>query len=251
MTGQSEFVAALLDPAAAVPAGLTGPDGRPAGKRFDVYRNNVVVSLTEALETGFPVVRKLVGDAFFQAMAGLFLRQHPPQSPVLALYGAEFPEFLAQFPPAQHLAYLADVARLELDLRRAYHAADAPPLDPACLQDLSQDALMATRFTFAPAVTLRTSPYPIHAIWQRNMTPGAPVPTPGAQTVLISRPEFDPMLDLLDPAQSAFIQSLKNAATFGVALAAATDADPLFDLTPALGLLLARGALTSLTKGPS
>jgi hypothetical protein len=67
---EAVFRAALFDPAAPVPAGLTGPDGRPAGARFDVYRNNVVAGLTAALETGFPTVRALVGEVFFAAMAG-------------------------------------------------------------------------------------------------------------------------------------------------------------------------------------
>jgi hypothetical protein len=56
---------------------VTDPAGRPAGARFDVYRNR------EALVTGFPVVHALVGDAFFRAMAGVFLRAHPPTSPIL------------------------------------------------------------------------------------------------------------------------------------------------------------------------
>ncbi len=45
---QDQFTAAVLDPSASVPATLIGPDGGPAARRFDVYRNNVAVSLTEA-----------------------------------------------------------------------------------------------------------------------------------------------------------------------------------------------------------
>ena len=78
---QAQFAQALLDPVAEVPAGLVDPLGRPAPKRFSVYRNNVASSLTRALEAAFPTVRKLVGDEFFAAMAVVFLRSHPPTSP--------------------------------------------------------------------------------------------------------------------------------------------------------------------------
>jgi len=43
----------------AVPASLTDGSEQPAGKRFNVYRNNVIVSLKEALSESFPVVTKL------------------------------------------------------------------------------------------------------------------------------------------------------------------------------------------------
>lgn len=114
MSDQSAFHAALMDAARPVPEGLRDPAGRPAGKRFDVYRNNVAVSLTRALETGFPVLRKLVGAEFFSAMAGVYLRTHPPTSPLLQQYGQDMPGFLRGFPPAKSLPYLPDIARLEL-----------------------------------------------------------------------------------------------------------------------------------------
>ena len=101
ITTQSDFRAALLDPSCPAPDGVQNPDGVPATKRFDVYRNNVAVSLTDALETAFPVVNKLVGTDFFRAMAGVYLRAHPPSSPVMMFYGDEMPDFLAGFGPAQ------------------------------------------------------------------------------------------------------------------------------------------------------
>ena len=99
---QDAFVSALFAPDAPVPEGLSDPEGRPAGKRFDVYRNNVAVSLTEALLTAFPVVAKLLGDANFRSVAGVYLRQHPPQSPLLMFYGEEMPGFLEAFPLHNH-----------------------------------------------------------------------------------------------------------------------------------------------------
>ena len=81
---QSRFRAALLDPGQPAPPGLTGPGGGPAARRFGIYRNNVTASLTEALRQSFPVVRALVGEDFFTAMAIAHLRAHPGQFQVRA-----------------------------------------------------------------------------------------------------------------------------------------------------------------------
>lgn len=242
--GQADFVGAILDARRPAPSGLTDGAGRPAGKRFDVYRNNVAVSLTEALETGFPVVRKLVGDAFFKAMAGVFLRAHPPRSPLMMLYGREFPDFLAEFAPARGLPYLADVARLELALREAYHAADAAPIDPACLAAVPPEALDGLRLQFAPPVRLVTSAYPILDIWRANTGAGGPKPGRGPQSALILRREFDPVP--VDPGAGA--GGVIGALIAGDALGSALDhAGEGFDLSALLGLLLAHGAVTAIT----
>ena len=93
---QKEFAGALLDPAAAVPMGIIGPDGLPTSRRFAVYRNNVVISLIEALQANFPAIRRLVGEEFFHGMAREFIIREPPSSPILLEYGAGFPDFVAR-----------------------------------------------------------------------------------------------------------------------------------------------------------
>ncbi len=128
---QRGFAAALLDAALPMPQGLVGPDGEPSPKRFAVYRNNVVVGLTETLKDAFPAVRRIVGPEFFQAMARAYVVLEPPRSPILLDYGAGFPDFIGPFEPAAVLPYLADVARIERAWAEAYHAPEAPPIDPA------------------------------------------------------------------------------------------------------------------------
>jgi len=243
---QANFRSALLDPAALVPPGLINPDGSPASKRFDVYRNNVAVSLTEALETAFPVIRKLIGDENFKGLAGIFLRQHPPSSPVLMFYGQEMPSFLDGFEQLKHLPYLADVARLELALRESYHAADAEPFDPSILQELGEEALLKSRVRFAPAMRLIRSRYPIHGIWQMNMVPNAPKPAARGENVLVTRPEFDPVQTLLVPGAGLFVDRLKSGANFGEALAIVTERLPEFNLSEALIQLIESAAIESI-----
>lgn len=235
------FIAALLDPSHPVPTGLVRPDGQPAGKRFDVYRNNVAVGLTEALQAAFPVVQKLVGEAFFTAMAGVFLRAHPPTSRIMMLYGDAFPDFLAGFYPVAAYPYLPDVARIEQALRESYHARDALPL-PMSAFAIPEPELLAARVTFAPTLRLIRSTWPIHAIWRFN-TQGGAQPEPGPEDVLVLRPEFDPAPHVLPPGGGAFVAHLLAGATLGQALA---DSPPDFNLPAVMTLLLNGHAITGL-----
>ncbi|MFN4192596.1 MAG: putative DNA-binding domain-containing protein [Tabrizicola sp.] len=237
---QSAFAQALLDPDAAIPPGLVGPDGLPAPKRFSVYRNNVAQSLTRALEAAFPTVRKLVGDEFFAAMAGVFLRTHPPRSRLLVLYGAEMPEFLERFPPVAHLGYLPDVARLDQAMRESYHAADSRPLPEAEFQRLIGEELGELRLLLAPALRLVRSAWPIVSIWRANHESG-PRPQPVAEDTLILRPEFDPRPEPLPPGGGALVAALLAGHGLGEAI---DSAGPDLDLAANLALLIRGRAIT-------
>jgi hypothetical protein len=241
---ESAFTQALLDPDLAVPTGLIDAEGRPAGRRFSVYRNNVAGSLIEALEQGFPVLQKLLGETYFKALAGAFLRQHPPRSRLMMFYGAEMPNFLADFPPLANLPYLPDVARLEFALREAYHAADAAPIAAETLAALAPERFMAARLHLAPALRWVTSEYPVWSIWQAN-TSGGTAPQMRHESALVLRPGFDAVPHLLPPQGADVIAALHAGTTVGQAL---EQAGENFDITALLGLLIQGGAITGLDE---
>ncbi|WP_420325795.1 putative DNA-binding domain-containing protein [Mameliella sp.] len=245
MTSLAEtgFRNALLRADAPVPEGLTDGEGRPAGRRYDVYRNNVAVALREALETGFPAVAKLIGPENFARAAGMFLRAHPPASPLMFQYGAGFPEFLEQIEALRGIGYLGDVARMELALRQSYHAADAPVLDAARLAELDEAALMRARLVPSPALQLLRSPWPVLSIYRFTMEQGQPKPPARAEAVVITRPDFDPVPHLLPQGGAGFLAALIKGETFGAAVETA-GAD--FDLSATLSLLLQQGAFSDL-----
>ena len=126
---ETSFAQALLDGERPIPDGVTAHNAADPTRRFAVYRNNVVAGLVRALKDRFPVVERIVGEEFFGAMARVFVVERPPRSPLLATYGDDFAAFIAAFEPARELVYVAAVARLEAARTRAYHAADATPLD--------------------------------------------------------------------------------------------------------------------------
>jgi hypothetical protein len=246
---QSKFHTALLDPKQPVPEGLSDGLGQPAGSRFAVYRNNVASSLTEALEISFPVMQKLIGEENFKKVSAVFLRQHPPKVPMLSQYGDEMPGFLEGFKPLEHLGYLPDVARLEQALRVSYHAADASPIDPAALQALTPEEMAAARFGFAPSMILQRSRWPIHGIWVFNTEDAAPKPPAIAQSVLVLRPDFDPLPHLISEPTAACMAALMAGKSLSDAHDTAIEHDAGFDLGTLLGLLLGHGAITDIYSG--
>lgn len=243
---QAAFAAALADPFQPVPEGLTAWNGGTPTRRFAVYRNNVTVSLMEALGARYPAVKAIVGDAFFAATARLYVAAHPPRSPLMMEYGAEFPAFIAAFEPAGTLPYLGDVARLEAARSRAYHAADAAPLDPASLAALTPEEVAGLRFTAHPATTLIISEHPVVTIWAMNageIDPG-PVEMWNGEDVLVTRPHLTVEVHRLPPGASTFIAALMAGQPLAHAAARAGEASDAFDLSASLALVLTSGAFT-------
>lgn len=240
---QATFRAAILDAGQPVPEGLLDAAAGPAGARFSVYRNNVIVSLTEALQVGFPLLRKLIGAKAFTQLGATFVRQHPPTSPLMMQYGDVMPAFLEDFRPLMHIGYLPDCARLDLAMRSSYHASDAQPLDPSCFGN--SDALMEMTFALAPSTRILRSPWPLYDLWRYNMVPGAPKPQAVPQEVLITRPDFDPAPHLLPAGAADWLTMIEEGEAFGEAITQMTSSTPDFDLAQVLTLVLETQALTS------
>lgn len=142
--------------------------GLPAEAHLQIYRRAVQGTLTRALGEIHPVCRQLTGEGFFDALARAYVRHTPSRSPDLADYGADFAGFIARFPPAAPLPYLADVARLEWHWHRAFHTTSAPALDTAALAAVPAGDQLRLRFLLPPSAALLASPWPIHRIWEVN-----------------------------------------------------------------------------------
>lgn len=232
---QGRFVEALLDPKQPVPPGILMPDGTPASRRFNVYRNNVIVSLIDALGDGFPVVRKLVGDAFFRAMARGFAVTNLPSTPLIFRYGDRFPTYIDNYPTSGMVPYLGDVARLEWARREALHAADAQPCSMDRISDCRDDLLSSLRFEFLPSVRIVQSDFPVLTIWQVNSdsTPSSDRIRMEREDVLLGRPEMDVAMRRLRPGEYCFLEPLLAGETLGTAAERAAKIDG-FDLVATL-----------------
>ena len=244
------FARALLDPALPPPPGLKTWNGSDPAVRFAVYRNNVMVSLIEALADTFPVVAQLVGMEFFRAMAREYVGCRLPSSPVLAGYGEDFPDFIAAFGPATSVPYLADVARLEAAFVQAFHAADAPVLSAEALQAAlaEPDRLAELTLILHPSVRILRSAYAVVSLWAAHQGQGdlAAIDPSRAESALIVRTGLTVQVIALDPAAADFLADLAEGLPLGRAFERSAARGTALDLTALFALLLRTQALSAL-----
>lgn len=247
MSLQEEFAAALLDPERPCPPRLKSWNGSDPAARFAVYRNNVAASLVDALAETFPVVRQLVGEEFFRAMARLHVCATPPHTRILAHYGEDFAAFIENFTPAAGLPYLADVARLEFLRVRACHAADVPAADSAALATLLGDTERLTRLRLHlhPSLALLRSPFAVVSLWAAHqgaldiaqVDPGRP------ENALVLRNGLEVGVSGLSAAEAVFVGQLQEGATLG----RAASMTPGLDIARPLAQLIRTGAISHFT----
>jgi hypothetical protein len=245
------FAPALLDPDRPTPALISGPNGKAAKKRYNVYRNNVTVSLIDALAAAFPSTMRITGADFFRAMARFHVRATPPSSPLLFEYGHDFPDFIEHYEYAKRVPWLADVARIERAWLDAYHAADAEPLAPQALASVPAERLADAILTPHPTTRIVRSHYPAVTIFTANRSDGpvGPIQATGPEDALVTRPNLDVMVRLLPAGGAVFLMRLIAGQPLGVAATAALADSPEFDLSANIAGMLAAGVFTAIHQG--
>jgi hypothetical protein len=238
------FAAALLDPHRATPAVVAGPNGKSARKRYGVYRNNVTVSLINALAGVFPATMRITGVDFFRAMARCHVRAKPPTSPLLFEYGHDFPDFIERYEYARSMPWLADVARIERAWLDAYHAADVEPLAAQVLASIPPEGLVEAALTPHPAARIVCSRYPAVTIFAANRSDGpvGPIAASEPEDALATRPGLEVMVRRLPPGGAIFLKRLIAGEPLGAAAAAALVDGPAFDLAANVRGMLEAGA---------
>jgi hypothetical protein len=200
---QRDFIAAVLDGSPLAHA--TSPrDG------IEVYRDNAAATFRGALAAAYPVVARLVGEAFFAEAVRRYMHAHPSASGDLHELGSAFGEFLDRYAPAGSLPYLPDAARLEWAFHESAHAADAPVFDFAALAAVPASSHGSLRARLAPSVRHLESAHPVLALWEANQPDrdGVPRVTEGGDCVLVWREGLTPMAQRLEPAEWRFLQAL-------------------------------------------
>lgn len=243
---QSVFADALF--AQHTPGFFRGEAGQSQA-RFARYRGNLMAIWEKTLAASYPVLQQLVGEEFFSALTRAYGHAHPSDNCDLNLFGAQYGEFLAQFPPVEQYEYFPDMARLEWALHRAYYADDGAQLHAQALTSLSPEQLDQTALRLHPACTLLRSEWATFAIWRAHQPAAGgdgdevvgaiseikfPDPVRKVCHAVVCRPAWKPLVEALTPAGYAWLSQIDAGRPFGVAVDAALALDPIFDLHASL-----------------
>ena len=237
---QTGFADALFAGDGARPPFASLPEDR-AAERFAVYRRALLANYGNALGATYPVVRKLVGAAFFNAAVEAFVRDHPPTSGDLNVYGDTFPSFLDRYPHAAGLPYLGDVARVEWAQDEANRAAEAdttPEQVLAMLAAIAPERRSSIRLALAPSCRLVRSRFPVLRIWRSNQegeSEGEGVSLDeGGDALLIRREAAGTTIERITTAEHAWLAALAAAAPLGTSLDMAQATGEPFDFAAIL-----------------
>ena len=219
-------------------------------RRLEAYRRNVFANLCSALALTYPVTQRIVGDAFFREMARTYVHVEPSRSGDLNDYGGNFSGFIARYPHAADLPYLADVARLEWQRQIIELAADAiiaiPDVPFAALATTPADRYDALFFELDPALRRLNSAWPLADIWRVNQLdfPGdMQVDFSRSCQLLLWRSPSRVELAALDAAEATFLDALIAGHALAPAASAALEIDTSFDLGACLQRWIAAGVL--------
>jgi len=244
---QRSFVEAIFSDDAPIPATIQVASGQASASRFNVYRNNVVSSLLNAIRERYPVVRKLLYDDAFDRAAFQYVTTQPPRSPVLFEYGENFPRFLRTIGRGAAADYVAEIAELEAARTRAYHAADARPIGTDAFTGLPPDRLSDFRLKLHPSVELRQSRFPVVSVWEANIrdNDGA-ISAWSRESALIARPDLHVEVHRLPVGGYEFLAAIAQGRTVSSAVSHAMASVSDFDLTGTFATMIAANVVIAL-----
>lgn len=222
-------------------AAIDIPSRGPVG----IYRNTVMLGAMEALADNYPVVRRLVGAEMFDAMAVDHSQCCPPRSPVMALYGAGFSDWIGNQPFAADIPYLADVARIERLFCKSLFAADEPV---AALEDFQGiNDWTQIRIRLHPAAQFDWLTSPAMTIWLAHQQEDPPQLSAewAAGGALFTRPWGCVVGRPIDRASHRFLFGLRLGETAGAAALATAALYPDADVGALFATLVQTGAFAA------
>lgn len=200
-----------------------------ADERVQVYAYMYRARITEALQSQFPRLARLLGSDAFAKLAFAYVTDHPSRNPSLRHLGAALPEWLDQ----QGKAGLSDLARLEWARSDVFDAVDEALLTVDALRAWPLDEFLRLPVKLVSAHRIVTVDFAIGAWWEQIgndpdagdadceharapvEVPVMPSERPAGESLLVWRQGAAVYHRVLDDAERAALELAAAGTTFG------------------------------------
>jgi len=211
--------------------------------RLDVYRNAYYVRLQEALAHDFPALLAVMGDELFGRDMAVYLQAYPSTDPSIRYIG----QYLSRWFIQNNKPELADLARLEWAVLKAFDASNAVSLTGEYLQSVLPEDWDQLRFTLNPSVTLLDVDSNVLKIWKayNKKEPLPVVQSNNPASLIIFRSHNGPVAQSIPQPHHTLFEALAENMAFGMACENLARLEPNKDVPH----IAAQGLMQALSNG--
>jgi hypothetical protein len=196
-------------------------DGRDAlirEQRLAIYRDAYRLRLAEVLGTDYGNLHTYLGDDAFNELARAYLAAHPSRFRNVRWFGGKLADFLAVEPRYAAHPELAELARFEWALGRAFDARDEASVSFEQVASVPPEAWADLRFGPHPALgtmEFRTNAVAIWKLLNNEENPCAAEALAAPVTWAVWRKEHSPFFRSLDDDEAWALAAMVGGSSFG------------------------------------
>ena len=228
---QEKFASSLLSKERSDALFSTKPE--LIGGRFDFYRNNFQAICLQTMRSTFPVMLRLVGDDFFEALVIRHALKYPSNSGDLTSLGNSFSQFLKEDELVDDYPYFSEVAALEYLVHQTYYETDSDTLSLPTYLQKAGEGIGQSKLIFRPTTHLCHSAWANAPIWLAHQTEEvselkSSIDEPCYSLVL--RHQWEVTVHVISKSSFEGLSALLNGLTLEDALEKAMSIDADFDV---------------------
>jgi hypothetical protein len=217
---QEAFQSFLLSGDDGINSYVTGTVRVPVATRLGIYGDAYRSRLIEALESSFPILAHLLGEADFHELASRYVNGYASTFFSIRYYGDRMAEFLATDAQYAKAPLLAELARWEWAMADAFDAADTEPIGLDAFADISPEEWAELRFSWHPSVQVLELEWNVPEIWKAVTEgdadpPESPEPRLTPASWLIWRRDLQIFFRELAPEEALAVAASRAGQSFG------------------------------------
>jgi hypothetical protein len=190
----------------------------PVETRLGIYGDGYRSRLIESLQSSFPVLADLLGEADFETLAARYVNTHESTFFSIRYYGDRMADFLASDAEYAQAPLLAELARWEWAMAAAFDAADAEPIGVTAFAQVAPEDWAELRLEWSPSVQVLELEWNAPELWKavtQDTERPDPSLSPEPASWLIWRHELQIYFRPLGAEEAAVIAAARGGQSFG------------------------------------